>query len=109
MANLTCGKCNGTGSYLHFGGCYACDGTGSIRVSAAEMARIKRAEAGRDYHLTARKAVSKGRAAAREWIRAHRDNELALNQMWAALHDEGMADEGNALFAWMAGRFPVAA
>lgn len=105
MTNLTCGKCNGTGAYLDFGGCYACGGTGRLRVTPTAAARIKRAIASRDLHHSASCAAADGRTAAREWIRAHRDDEEALNLMWAALHDEGMRAEGDALFAWMANRF----
>lgn len=111
MKNIArqCSKCDGTGSFLNFGGCFRCEGTGRIMISAAEAARIDRTNASRDLHLEATKAARAGVVAAREWIRAHRTDESALNLMWAALHDEGLTAEGNALCAWMDARFAVAA
>lgn len=104
MKTLTCGKCNGTGWYLDLGGCYACNGTGRISVTAKEYARIEHAKANREIIASAQRVARQGVAAAREWIRAHRDNEIAINAIWAALHDEGYTAEGNAVYAWAKGR-----
>jgi RecJ-like exonuclease len=104
-----CSKCNGTGEFLDFGGCFRCGGTGAIWISQAEAARIAKSNATRDLYHSARCAVADGLVVAREWIKAHRTDEAALNLIWAALHDDGYVAEGNALFAWMAARFPVAA
>lgn len=106
---LTCGKCNGTGRYFAGGHCYACNGRGSIRVTAAEAARIERAKASGNAHTDAVRTLrAGGLAAARAFVATHRDNVSALCAILGALQDEDFADESAALHAWIARRFPGA-
>lgn len=106
---LTCGKCNGTGRYFAGGHCYACSGRGSIRVTAAESARIERAKASGDAHTAAVRTLRAGGIdAARAFVAARRDDVAALCAMLGALQDEDFAAEGAALHGWIARRFPGA-
>lgn len=105
---IDCSKCNGTGSYLHHGPCFRCDGRGYHTVDAAKHAEMVRAaaenaaayKAQRDaedaaeraihaFYLDACDAVRAGLAATRAWFNAHRGNAGALVGLIGAMRDRG--------------------
>ena len=120
---VDCSKCNGTGSYLHYGGCFRCDGRGYHTVDAAKHAADLAGKAERDaawkaaaeaelaaeraihaLYLDACDAVARGVGAARAWFTAHRGNAGALFGLIGAMRDRRTAawdERSNAIAAYL--------
>jgi DnaJ-class molecular chaperone len=115
---VECGKCAGSGRYHFHGGsdiCYPCNGTGSVRMSAAELAKMKadaarlesyraeqlaeEAEESAAYDAAAALIAAKGIAGAREFFAANRTNRTALAGLILAMRDAQMEAASNAVVA----------